>query len=136
MNKIAARVTESAPEHKIQKALNEGFFVIIIYMSEIMQLTEKVKRIVRLYHEKYPEVNMDRDYAPFKITEEWGECLQAYLMLTDRGRQKGKSKEEIKSILQAEIADVFGYLLMFADNEGVDLAKAMEKKWFGYLKNK
>lgn len=87
-----------------------------------------------MYQEEYPEVIVDRDYTPFKITEEWGECLQAYLMLTDRGRQKDKGKEEIKKMLQQEFADVFGYLLLFAEQEGVDLAEALEQKWFAYLK--
>ena len=70
---------------------------------------------------------MDRHYFPFKMTEKWGECLQAFLMLTDRGRQKGMSKEEIKLSFSEEIADVFGYLLLFADNENIDLVKALEK---------
>ena len=103
-------------------------------MTDIKELTHKVKKIIEMYKEEYPEVHMDRDYAPFKITEEWGECLQAYLMLTDRGRQKGRSKEEIKSDLSDEMADVFGYLLAFAANEGIDLEQALEKKWFAYFK--
>ena len=68
------------------------------------------------------------------MDECWGEGLQAYLMLTDRGRQKGKSKEEIRELLSQEFADVFAYLLLFADAEGIDLAEAVKKKWFSYLK--
>lgn len=89
-----------------------------------------------MYQAEYPEVKMDRDYPPFKLTEEWGECLQVYLMLTDRGRQKGKSKEEIRLMLQDEMADVLGYLLLFAESEGIDLESALEKKWFKYLGGK
>ena len=33
-----------------------------------------------------------------------------------------------------EMADVFAYILLFADAEGIDLAEALEKKWFTYLK--
>ena len=91
---------------------------------------------MKKYLEQYPDVRMDRDYLPFKITEEWGECLQTYLMLTDRGRQKGKNKKEIQELFSEEFADVFGYLLLFAENEGVDLAEALEKKWFAYLEDK
>lgn len=76
---------------------------------------------------------MDRDYFPFKMSEELGECIQVYLMLTDRGRQKDKTKEEIKALFSEEIADVFGYLLVLADQEGVDLAKALGDKWFSFL---
>ncbi|OHB08662.1 MAG: hypothetical protein A3I19_01240 [Candidatus Zambryskibacteria bacterium RIFCSPLOWO2_02_FULL_38_13] len=86
------------------------------------------------YKIDFSEVKMDRDYLPFKITEEWGECLQTYLMLTDRGRQKGKSKKEIKEMFSREFADIFAYLLLFADSEGVDLAEAIKEKWFVYLK--
>lgn len=102
--------------------------------SEIQALTAKVKEVIRLYKEQYPDVQMDRDYIPLKITEEWGECLQAFLMLSDRGRQKGKSKDEIRAELEKEMADVFGYLLAFADAEGIDLPRALERKWFAYLK--
>lgn len=86
-----------------------------------------------MYADEYPEVTVDRDYYPFKVSEEWGECLQAYLMLTDRGRQKGKSKEEIKAMLEEEIADVIGFLMLFADSEGIDLEEALKKKWFKRL---
>ena len=97
------------------------------------ELTQKAKRIMAMYSDEYPEVKIDRDYYPFKITEEWGECMQAYLMFTDRGRQKGKSKEEIKQMLEEEIADVFGYLLLFAEREGVEIEKALDNKWFRHL---
>jgi NTP pyrophosphatase (non-canonical NTP hydrolase) len=88
---------------------------------------------MEMYSEEYKEVLVDRDYYPFKISEEWGECMQAYLMYTDRGRQKGNSKSEIKEKLEAEIADVFGFLLLFAENEGVDIEQSLEKKWFKRL---
>jgi NTP pyrophosphatase (non-canonical NTP hydrolase) len=103
--------------------------------TQINELTAKAKRVMEIYKTDFPDVKMDRDYIPFKITEEWGECLQAYLMLTDRGRQKGKSKEEIKELLSQEFADVFAYLLLFAEAEGVDLAESVRKKWFAYLKD-
>ena len=55
-------------------------------------------------------------------------------MLSDRGRQKGKTKDEIRAEFARECADVFAYLLIFAANEGVDIADAIKKKWFSYLK--
>lgn len=103
-------------------------------MSEIKELTQKVTQVIEQYKKEFPDVHMDRDYVPFKITEEWGECMQAYLMLTDRGRQKGMTKEEIQHLFEEELADVFGYILMFAKSEGIDLREALEKKWFKYLK--
>ncbi len=102
--------------------------------DQIHKLTERVRKVEAKYKADFPEVNMDRDYVPFKITEEWGECLQTYLMLTDRGRQKGKSKEEIRDMFSDELADVFAYLLLFAHDEKIDIVEALEKKWFAYLK--
>ena len=103
-------------------------------MDQLQELTAKARRVLELYRQEYPDVRMDRDYLPFKVTEEWGECLQVFLMLSDRGRQKGKTKEEIRASLAEECADVFAYLLLFAEAEGIDLAQAIGGKWFKYLK--
>ena len=54
-------------------------------------------------------------------------------MLTDRGRQKGKTKEEIRELFSQEFADVFAYLLLFAEDEGIDLVESLKEKWFSYL---
>ena len=101
--------------------------------QDFKEVTKKAKKIMEMYQEEFPDVKVDKDYYPLKITEEWGECLQTYLMLTDRGRQKGKTKEEIKDMFSDEIADIFGFLLLFADSEGIDLEQALEKKWFKRL---
>ena len=103
-------------------------------MNQITGLTEKCQKVIDEYKVTYPDVKMDRDYLPFKITEEWGELLQTYLMLTDRGRQKDKTKEEIMNMMEMEFADVLAYLLVFAKDEDIDLDKALNKKWFKYLK--
>ena len=101
---------------------------------DLAEITKKAKRVMERYQKEFPEVKINRDYLPFKITEEWGECLQAYLMYTDRSRQKGRSKDEIKEMLSQEFADVFAYLLVFADVEGIDPIEAITKKWFSHLK--
>jgi NTP pyrophosphatase (non-canonical NTP hydrolase) len=104
--------------------------------TQIQQLTKRANAVMRDYKRRYPDVKIDRDYLPFKITEEWGECLQVYLMLTNRGRQKGKKRKEIQKLFSEEFADVFAFLLLFADKENVDIVESMTKKWFKYLKNK
>jgi hypothetical protein len=101
--------------------------------KDLDEIVDRAKDVMIKYEQEFPEVKVDRDYFPFKVTEEWGECLQTYLMLTDRGRQKGHSKEKIKEMLSDEMADVFGFLLLFADKEGIDLSEALEKKWFAQL---
>jgi len=105
-------------------------------MTQLDEITKKAKAIMQQYKEEYPSVVVDRDYFPFKITEEWGECLQAYLMLTDRGRQKGKNKNEIKKEFADEFADVFAFLLLFAERENINLEESIEKKWFSRLNDK
>jgi NTP pyrophosphatase (non-canonical NTP hydrolase) len=35
--------------------------------------------------------------------------------------------------LHDELADLFGFLLLFSDWQGVDLAAAFDKKWGAYL---
>jgi NTP pyrophosphatase (non-canonical NTP hydrolase) len=102
-------------------------------MSQIAELTEKCHKVIDAYKVTYPDVKMDRDYLPFKITEEWGELVQTYLMLTDRGRQKDKTKKEIINMMEMEFADVFAYLLVFAQNENIDLVQVLNNKWFKYL---
>jgi len=97
------------------------------------ELTRKVKQVLERYCEEFPEVNVDRDYYPFKLNEELGECIKAYLMYTDRGRQKGLSKEEIRYEFENELADVFGFLLLFADHEHVDLEEVLKRKWLSRL---
>lgn len=106
-------------------------------MSDVTlkQLTDKLKVVLKQYKNEFKDVSVDRDYFPFKVTEEWGECLQSYLMLTDRGRQKGKSKKEIHEEFSKEFADVLGMLLLFADNEGIDVEKAFDDKWFAKLRH-
>ena len=101
--------------------------------TQIDYLTAKAREVMEDYKIHYPEVRMDHDYLPLKITEEWGECMQAYLMLTDRGRQKENNKDDIRASLADECADVFGYLLLFADREGIDLDAALTKKWFAHI---
>jgi len=104
-------------------------------MSDISlkELTKKLNAVLERYRENFPDVVVDRDYFPFKVTEEWGECLQAYLMLTKRGRQKGKNESEIQQDFEKEFADVFGFLMLFADREGIDIEKALNDKWFKQL---
>ena len=96
-------------------------------------IIKKTKVIMKKYQEEFPEIKVDEDYFPFKLTEELGECVQTYLMLTNRGRQKAKSKEEIRKLFEHELADVFGFLLLFADSQNVDLEKAIDEKWFSHL---
>lgn len=102
--------------------------------KSLSELTAQVKKVMHRYQQDFPDVQVDRDYYPFKMTEEWGECLQAYLMYTGRGRKKGLSDEAIRAEFEKEFADVLGFLLLFADSEGIDIEKALDDKWLTRLK--
>lgn len=101
--------------------------------TNLNDMQQKALAAMAKYLKENPDVKVDRDYYPFKLTEEWGECMQAYLMLTDRGRQKGLTKDEIHAKLENEFADVLGFLLLFAHSEKIDIARAMDNKWFAQL---
>ena len=64
-----------------------------------------------------------------------GELTQAYLSLTNRWRKRDKTEEEIKNNFSDELADVMWHLLLLANHNNIDMQKALEEKWFKYLKN-
>ncbi|MEY9163418.1 NTP pyrophosphatase (non-canonical NTP hydrolase) [Sinorhizobium fredii] len=46
-----------------------------------------------------------------------------------RGRKRGAPIEELRRSLADETADLLGHVLLFAHNNGIDLAAAIERKW-------
>jgi len=44
--------------------------------------------------------------------------------------------EVLAGDLEDELADLFGFLLLFARWQGVDLGAALDKKWGAYLRPK
>ncbi|MFH1077990.1 MAG: pyrophosphatase [Patescibacteria group bacterium] len=99
---------------------------------DLAQLTDKIELVSSKYAEKVGVVR-DRDWFAFKLQEELGELTQKYLMMTERGRKKGLTDEEIRLGFEDEVADVLGQLLLLAKHFDVDLEKALERKWFAYL---
>ncbi|MCX8996380.1 pyrophosphatase [Rhizobiaceae bacterium BDR2-2] len=74
-------------------------------------------------------IRRDADWFLLKLHEEVGELTQAWNRLSGRGRAKGRSEEERRRDLEDETADVLGHILLFAHNNGIDLAAAVERKW-------
>lgn len=99
---------------------------------DLKQLTDKIELVSRSYATKHG-ITRDKDWFVFKLQEELGEMTQKYLMLTDRGRKKGLTDQEIRSHFEDEVADVLGQLLLLAKHFDVDLEKSLERKWFAYL---
>lgn len=80
----------------------------------------------------YAEANgiaRDPDWFLLKLQEEIGELTQAWNRATGRGRRKGRSDEELHRDLADETADLLGHILLFAHDNRLDLAAAIERKW-------
>ena len=80
-------------------------------------------------------VKIDKDFAVLKFFEEAGEMAQAILVHQKKSRpKKFLSKNKSKEKLGEEMADVMGLLIVCADLFGVDLTKALQKKWLKKFK--
>lgn len=100
---------------------------------DIKDITKKVVRVSDNYA-KHCSVNRDDDWYLLKLQEELGELIQNYLSFTKRGRDRGKIEKEIKEDFANELADVMGQVLLIANHNNIDIEKALERKWFKYLK--
>ena len=97
-------------------------------MHNLDLLAQKFDKASDKYCEAY-NIKRDNDWVLMKLQEEVGELFQAWLMHTGRGRDKGQTAEQLKEMLAAETADVLGMIMIFANTQGVDLNKYIEKKW-------
>jgi NTP pyrophosphatase (non-canonical NTP hydrolase) len=71
----------------------------------------------------------DPDWFVLKMHEEIGELTQVWNKLSGRGRRHGRSEAELRASLADETADLLGHVLLFAEQNGLDLAAAIERKW-------
>ncbi len=99
---------------------------------ELKEITKKVVEVSNKYAQAH-SVNRDNDWYVLKLQEEMGELIQSYLSLTNRGRHRGKTPEEIKTNFAEELADIIGQSLLIADHNKIDIEEALEKKWYKYL---
>lgn len=97
-------------------------------MHNLDLLAQKFELASQKYCKIY-NIKRDDDWVLMKLQEEVGELFQAWLMNTGRGRDKGQSAEELKEMVASETADVLGMILIFANTQGIDLNKYIEKKW-------
>lgn len=103
--------------------------------GDLTRLQARAAEVGRIYAESF---GIDRDGAFYlgKMTEELGEVASAYLKLAGQSRGSDGDGEALRQGLEDELADLFGFLLVFADWQGVDLAQAFERKWGKYLKDR
>src|SRR5262245_14405538 len=71
----------------------------------------------------------DPDWFVLKMHEELGELTQIWNKLSGRGRKHGRSEQELRQALAEETADLLGHILLFAEQNRLDLAAAIERKW-------
>ena len=99
----------------------------------IKELTKEVEDISKMYSKRF-KISRDGDWFILKLQEELGELIQSYLMMIRKGRNKGKSAEEIKDNFRKEVADVFSHVLILAKFYDIDLEKEVEEKWLKWKK--
>lgn len=96
---------------------------------EFQELQRLVVANALNYGEKY-HVKIDEDFAILKLYEEVGEYSQALLIHRKKSRpEKHLSEELSKEEVAKELADVLGMTIVNAHLLGIDLEKALDKKW-------
>ena len=78
-------------------------------------------------------IERDATFYLGKLAEEMGELTAAHLKLAGKARTDGEDSASLRRQQEDEAADLFGFLLLFADWQGIDLAQAFDRKWGRYL---
>ena len=99
----------------------------------IKDLTLRVEKISQNYAKKF-DIKRDDSWFVLKLQEEMGELIQSYMMLSGKGRKKGKLTDEIKHEFESEVADVLGQLLLLAKHFKVNIERIVNEKWLKYEK--
>ncbi len=99
----------------------------------LTELTELLSQVSDTYAKNF-SIQRSDDWYLLKIQEELGELTAAFLKLSARARVQGT--QDLKSNLEAELADVLAMTLLFAKSQGIDPQGAIRNKWFKYLEEK
>ena len=99
--------------------------------TDVGTLSKQAAEVSDIYAARFG-IHRDATWYLAKMTEELGELQSAYL--ATQGAQRGDlSAEEARQNLTDETADLFGFLMVFADWQGIDLVEAFAAKWGRYL---
>ena len=104
----------------------------VVPNATLQDLQDRVGAVSDIYAERF-EINRDEVWHLAKLNEELGELVQAYLKSTGRGRAKDQAPEQLREDVENEVADLFAQVLLFAAWQEIDVARALERKWFKYL---
>lgn len=100
-------------------------------MVELAELKRLGLQVSDLYAARFG-VERDSTWYLGKLSEELGEVTAAYLKMAGQGRTSD-APDVLRQNLEDELADLFGFLLLFADWQGVDLSNALVAKWGQHL---
>ncbi|OWU85480.1 hypothetical protein ATO6_00560 [Oceanicola sp. 22II-s10i] len=98
-------------------------------MTDLSALQARAARVNAIYRDSFGIAD-DPAFYIGKIAEEAGEAVGAHLRL--HGLSRG-GDGDARQALEDELADLFGFLLVYCDRFGVDLDTAFERKWGRYL---
>lgn len=101
--------------------------------KSLADLTEEAARVGALCAARFG-IQPDEAFFLGKLAEELGEVSSATLKLTGRSRGADAPLAEREANLRDEMADLLGFLLMFAAHRGIDLGAAFQEKWGRWLK--
>jgi NTP pyrophosphatase (non-canonical NTP hydrolase) len=102
---------------------------------EFKEIQKKVIENAINYCKKY-NIEIDEDWALFKLYEEVGELAQSVLIHRKKCRpEKYITKEKSKEELAQELADVLGMIMVNAYLLDIDLEEAITKKWINKEKS-
>jgi len=92
-------------------------------------LEQKVVKNALDYGKRH-NINFDQEFATIKLMEEVGEFAQDLLIHQKKCREsKFVSQDISKQEIGYELADVIGMAMVNAHLLGIDLEKAIDKKW-------
>ena len=94
----------------------------------VHKVTRQVKKVSDQYAKKFG-IRRDSNWYILKLQEEMGALIQSYLMMTGKGRQTDKTKDQIVEDFHKEMADVFCHVLLLAKHHKINLDKVVEEKW-------
>ena len=100
---------------------------------EIKELISKIEAVSQKYAKQY-KIKRNPSWFILKLQEEMGELTQSYLMMKGKARSKNKSKREIRSDFEKELADVFCHVLLLAHSNTINIEKAVDEKWLSWYK--
>ncbi len=95
--------------------------------DRIADLSNMACDVLEIYSGKF-ETPDSPDWILMKLTEELGELTGAWLQNQSQARGCATDQD-----VADELADVLGFLLVFAAKTGIDPSETLRRKWGAYL---